>query len=333
VFPPLRLREAFTLGGLTVKELIARVYREMNEHEIMTRASAVGFYAMLAFVPFLGVVLLIVVQLLPDVTGATGAAGIGNLTVAQLEQILKAFFPEEVYNLVVEQIGRIQQAPPVGLLSIGLIITIWSASTLYTVIIDSLNRIEGVTETRSFLKVRVVATLMMVIEAVILVGSLILIVAWPMILRRMGLSAPAAALATAVQWTVLFVMVLLSFALTFYVGPDAEKRWEWISPGSLVGSIGFLVTSFGFRFYIEKFTHYDKAYGSLGGVMVLLFWFWLSSLILLVAAQMNKVIEDASPLGKSYGQKVDPTRKPDLEHAEPVTVAESEAKKVETRTM
>ncbi len=116
-------------------------------------------------------------------------------------------------------------------------------------------------------------------------------------------------------------MVLLSFAVTFYIAPDADQRWEWITPGSLLGTVGFLAGSLGFRHYIEKFTHYDKTYGSLGGVMVLMFWFWISSVVLLVAAQMNQVIEDASPLGKRYGQRADPSIAPDLAHAEPVPLA------------
>src|SRR5262249_17529149 len=108
-----------------------------------------------------------------------------------------------------------------------------------------------------------------------------------------------------------------SFALTFYVGPDAEQRWEWITPGSLLGTVVFLATSSGFRQYVQHFANYDKTYGSLGGVMVLLFWFWISSLVLLSAAQLNRVIEEASPLGKRYGQKTDPTTAPDLRAINP----------------
>src|SRR5439155_13048567 len=102
----------------------------------------------------------------------------------------------------------------------------------------------------------------------------------------------AAYLATLAQWVVIFVMVLSSFALAFYVGPDAEQRWEWITPGSLVGAPLFLLASWGFRVYVQNFANYDKTYGSLGGVMVLMFWFWISSLILLASAEINKVIEN-----------------------------------------
>lgn len=318
MFPPLRLREALSLGGLSVRELAVRTWKKIVENEIMTRAAAVAFYAMLALVPFLGLILVLAVQLLPDMTGRSAkAAGIGHLTVDQLEATLRTMFPKEAFEVVKDQIARIQDQPPVGLISLGLVITIWLASSLFVAVIDAMNRIYGVVETRPFWKLRLTAIVMTLVQAVILVGSLLVIVAWPQILGWLGLSAPAAALATAVQWVVVILMVLLSFALVFYVGPDAEQKWEWITPGSLVGTVVFLVVTFLFRVYVQNFANYNKTYGSLGGVMVLLFWFWVSSLILLSAGQMNKVIEDASPLGKSYGQKIDPTVAPDFKSMEP----------------
>ncbi|HEY2158882.1 MAG TPA: YihY/virulence factor BrkB family protein [Isosphaeraceae bacterium] len=323
---PLRLREALTLGGLSVRELVARTWRAMNEHEVTTRAAAVAFYAMLAAVPFLGIVLLLIVQLLPDLTRHAGADGIGDRTLSQLETTLGELFPQDITKIVEDQIVRIQKEPPVGLLSIGLLVLLWSASSFYMAIIDAMNRIAGVKERRSYVKIRLVATLMAIVEATILVGSLVAIVAWSWILRKLGLSStPAQVLATIALWIGLFVMVLLSFAVTLYIGPDADQRWEWITPGSLFGTVGFLAASLAFRYYIEKFTNYDKLYGSLGGVMALMFWFWISSLVLLVAAQINQVIEDASPLGRHYGQRKDPEIAPDLGRAEPDPKAQGEA--------
>jgi membrane protein len=317
MFPPLRLREAFKLGGLSIRELVARTWHKINENQILTHAAAVSFYAMLAMVPFLGLIIFLTAQLLPDLTGATRAKGIGNLTVNELETTLKQVFPSEAYHLFEDQIALLQREPPVGLASLGLVITLWLASSLFLAIIDAMNRIVGVDEMRPFWKLRLVAAGMTLLQATILIGSLLVIVVWPLILRRLGLTAPAAALATVVQWVVLFVALLISFALTFYIAPDADQRWEWITPGSLLGTAIFLLVSYLFRIYVQHFANYDKTYGSLGGVMVLLFWFWVSSVVLLSAAQMNKVIEDASPLGKNYGQRVDPTVPPEFEAIRP----------------
>lgn len=312
MFPPLRLREALSLGGLSVRELMVRTWNRMNQHEIFTRAAAISFYAMMAFIPFLAFVITLVAQLLPDPSGQTGQdVGVGNLTVSELRTTLKSIFPAEAYTLVEEQIMRLQRQPPVGILSVGLAITLWTASSLFLAVIDAMNRIYGVTETRPFWKLRLVAMFMTVLQAAILIGSLLAIVLGPQVFGWLHLNEQTAVLAELVQFVVIVVMVLLSFALTFYVGPDADQRWEWITPGSLAGTLVFLAVGYLFRIYMQNFAHYDKTYGPLAGVMVLMLWFWISSVIVLAAGQMNKVIEDASPLGKRFGQKVDPSCRPD----------------------
>jgi membrane protein len=292
----------------------------MVEHEIMTRASAVAFYAMLALVPFLALLLTIAVQLLPDLTGMTGEHGVGDLTVDELQSTLKGILAPEAYGVVEQTIKDIQAKPQVGLLSIGLLVTLWLASSLFSAVIDAMNRINGVEETRPFWKMRLTAIFMTVIQAAILVSSLVALAVGPLVIGWIGLSQEAAVLATLMQWIIVYIMVLLSFALTFYVGPDSDQRWEWITPGSLIGTAVFLVASYGFGLYVRNFGSYDKTYGSLGGVMVLMFWFWVSSLVLLSAGQMNQVIEGASPLGKNFGQKLDATDTPDYRAIKPEDV-------------
>ncbi len=179
-------------------------------------------------------------------------------------------------------------------------ISLWSASSLFLVVIDALNRTYGVKETRSFVKLRLRAVAMTLIQAACLVGSLVAIVAWPQIVRVLGLDPNGAVswLATAVRWTAVSLMVLLSFALTFYVGPDARQRWAWVTPGSLAGTIAFLVFCILFRLYIQNFGSYNKSLGALGGVMVLLSWFWVVALVLIGAAEMDRVIQAGSPIDR-----------------------------------
>jgi membrane protein len=307
-----------SLGGLSVRELAVRTWAKVNENEILTRAAAVAFYAMMALVPFLAVVLTITIELLPDLEGPSGVKiAFANMTVGELRQTLHSFFPPEASAVIEGQVTRIQRQRPGGLVSVGLAVTLWLASSLFIAIIDAMDRIYGVTETRSFFKQRLTALVMTIVEAVILVGSLLAIVAWPELVTMMGMSPPAAALATAGQWVAVAVMVLFSFALCFFVGPDANQRWEWITPGSLAGTFAFLLINLGFRVYVQRFARYDQAYGSLGGVMMLMFWFWLSSLVLLTAGQVNKLIEDASPLGRKIGQKDVPALAPDFEAVKP----------------
>ena len=315
---PTRLHSALRLGGLGIRELALRTWAGINAQEIQTRAAAVSFYAMLALVPFLGLVLTLTVQLLPDLTGS-GARGIGDLTVEQFRHTLDRTLPREAAREIEAQLSRIQSEPPVGLISLGLAVTLWLSSSLYVAVIDAINRIYGVEERRGFLKLRLIAIGMTLLQAAILVGSLLIILSQTWMLRWLNLGDLGTVVATVTLYGTMLIMVLSSFALTFFIAPDAEQRWEWVTPGSLAGSVAFLVVTYGFRIYVQHFANYDRTYGPLGGVMVLLFWFWLSSLILLGAAQMNKIIEEASPLGKNRGQRVNVADAPDFDAMEPVT--------------
>jgi membrane protein len=145
--------------------------------------------------------------------------------------------------------------------------------------------------------------LMTLIEAAILIAVFATIIVWPQILNWLGLGSAASVLATAVHGITVFALILLSFALALYFGPDADQRWEWITPGSLLGSILLICISYVFRVYVQNWGNYSATYGSLGGIVVLMSWLWLCSVTFLTAAELNKVIEDASPLGKPYDQK------------------------------
>ena len=289
-----RPRTAMSLGGLSLRQLAVGIWQRMQEHDAMTLAAAVGFYAMLATVPFLALVLVGVVLRLPDLSG-TGrrTTGLGHLTVDQLEATLRSLFPNEAYVLVRDQIARIQGEPPLALLSLGAVIALWSASNLFLVVIDALNRTYGVKETRSFVRLRLTAMAMTLLQTACLLGSLVAIVAWPQILRVLGWEPSGAAswVAMAVRWSAVFLMVLMSFALTFHVGPNIQHRWAWVTPGSLGGTIAFLVFCILFRLYVQNFGSYDRSLGAIGGVMVLLFWFWVVALVLLGAAEMDRMIE------------------------------------------
>lgn len=318
-FPPLRLKSALSFGGLSPRELAIRTWRKLDENEIQTRAAGVAFYAMLALVPFLGLTLALAVHLLPDLTlGSKAASTVSEQAIEEFRLALQQSFPEEAAEVMESQIKRLQQATPVGLLSVGLLISLWLSSSLFVAVIDAMNRIHGIKERRHFVRLRLTAIAMTMVQALILVGSLIVIVGWPMILRQMGLTPFGANVATVVQLVVIEGMVLVSFALAFFVAPDSDQSWEWVTPGSILGSLTFVGVTYLFRLYIEHFADYDKAYGPLGGVMVLLFWFWISSLVLLTAGQINKIIEDASPIGKAYGQRVDAQNPPDFAAMEPV---------------
>ena len=105
------------------------------------------------------------------------------------------------------------------------------------------------------------------------------------------------------QWPVVFGLATLAIALIYYYAPDAEQDWLWITPGSILATFLWLVVSLVFKFYITSFGSYNATYGAIGGVIVLLLWFYVSALAVLIGAEMNAEIEHASPYGKDPGEK------------------------------
>jgi uncharacterized BrkB/YihY/UPF0761 family membrane protein len=143
---------------------------------------------------------------------------------------------------------------------------------------------------------------------VFIVGSTVLVVAGPTLADKVAawfhLGAAFAWTWKIVQWPLVIALVSAGIALIYYFAPDAEQDWIWITPGSLVATMLWLLVSLGFRFYVTNFGAYTETYGAVGGVIVLLLWFYLSGLAVLVGAELNAEIEHASPYGKDPGEKV-----------------------------
>lgn len=282
------------LGGLTLKEALHRTWIKINEHEIMTRAAAIAFYALAALVPFLALVILLAAYLIPWLTDGR--------TVDPVEP-LSTLMPPEAAQMLASELENLRDRPSSGLVSFGTIALLWLNSSLFVAVMDAMNRIMGVEETRPYWKQRLVALAMTLVEAVILIVVLASTLLWPQILGWMKLDVVTAFVLTAVHALTVFAMVLTSFATAMYFAPDADQRWEWITPGSLLGSIVLVCVSYLFRFYVQRWGDYGATYGSFAGVVVLTSWMWLCSVELLAVAEFNKVIEDASPYGKDYGQR------------------------------
>lgn len=282
-------------GKLTVRELFVETWRNLYRHEVLTRTSAIAFSSMMASVPFLILALTVFIYLLPDLSGAANGVGlgIGNLTPEQVREFLLTLFPPDIANVITDQITHIQEQPPIGLVSISIVVLLWMASAVFVDIMDALNKIYGVKETRPYWHMRLWAILITLIQMGIGLVALIVLLAWPQIMSLFHITGDAAYYATIVKWIVVPATVMGSMALIFRMGPASHQRGRWVTPGSVFGTIVFLAATLLFREYVLTFASYNRIYGSLGGVMALMFWFWLSSLVLLVAAEMNKVIEYA----------------------------------------
>ena len=235
------------------------------------------------------------------IAGDDRSASVGPL------EPLRNLIPDDAVSIVARELRRLQDQPSSGVISVGLVAILWFSTSLFVAIMDAMNRIMGVEETRPIWKQRFVALLMTLSQAAILIVALATILIWPQIIDWLGLSHSTAILATVLHGLAVFLLILLSFAVALYFGPDADQRWEWITPGSLLGTPVVLLVSYLFRVYVQNWGNYTATYGSLGGIVVLMSWFWLCSVVLLAAAVLNHVIKDASPLGRRSGKNREST--------------------------
>jgi membrane protein len=276
--------------------LLKRTGIEVMADNCLGLAAELAYYFFLALFP----ALLFLVAILSFVP-------IDNL-MTTITGALARVAPSEVLTLIQNQILEIAQDRNVGLLTLGMIGTIWSTSSGITAIISTLNTAYDITEARPWWKVRLLAIGLTMALAVFIVGASVLVVAGPMLAAKaaawLHLGAAFTMVWAIVQWPLVIFLVSLGFAIIYYYAPDAEQEWIWITPGSVLATILWLLISLGFRVYVTNFGSYTETYGAVGGVIVVMLWFYLSGLAVLVGAELNAEIEHASPYGKEPGEKV-----------------------------
>jgi membrane protein len=227
--------------------------------------------------------------------------------VLQMLQGLGGFIPPAAMTLITEQLGKLTDGEQGGLLTIGMLTALWSSSAAMTAIIDTLNTAYDIEEGRPWWKVRLTAIALTIGLALFIIVSFGLIVAGPTLAERLAdrlfLGAAFEWTWKILQWPLVFALVSSAMAIVYYYAPDAEQDWVWLTPGSIAATTLWLIASLGFKYYIATVGSYES-YGVIGGVMVLMLWFYLSGLVILLGAEMNAEIEHASAYGKEPGEKV-----------------------------
>jgi membrane protein len=221
---------------------------------------------------------------------------------------LGGFVPPEMLSIMTDQIKKISEGEQSGLLTFGVLTALWSSSAAMTAVIDTLNSAYDVEEGRAWWKVRLTAIMLTVRVALFILVSFALVLVGPTVAERLahawGLGSAFEWTWKIVQWPVVFALASTGMALIYYFAPDVEQDWIWLTPGSVFATLLWLAATLGFKFYVANMGNFTETYGAIGGVMVLMLWFYISGLVILVGAEMNAVIEHESPYGKDPGEKV-----------------------------
>jgi membrane protein len=294
-----QLKEVWNLGGLSAKQLIRQLIHEIQDDDCFGRAAQLAYYFLFALFPFFLVL-----------TTLLGYLPVPNL-LDRLMEMLTQLLPGEALQLVQDHVRELVTSQRGGLLSFGILAALWTSSSAITAIIDSLNRAYDVEEGRPYWKVRVVAVLLTIGLSLFIIVSLILLTFGPQIggwiADQMGLGSLFQAGWNLLRWGVIVGLLIVAIALVFYMAPDVEQKWQWITPGSIIAVIGWLVASLGFSYYVNNFGAYNATYGSIGAVIVLLTWMYVTGFCILVGGEINAEIEHASQSGKDPGEKRLPT--------------------------
>ncbi len=297
-------------GGLGWAELGRRVWSEMNEDDVWGRAAQLAYYFLLALFPLL--------IFMTTVFGFVAGEG------SELQRNLLSYFatvlPASAFDLVNTTLEGVINGASGGKLGFGILATLWAASNGLGAITEALNAAYGVKETRSFVKRRLIALGLTIALAVLIITALTLVLYGGKIAEAAAASlgfGDAFTLAwKIVQWPVILAFVLLAFALVYYFAPNvSEQKFAWITPGSVIGVVLWLLVSFAFRGYLHFFDSYSATYGSLGAVIILMLWFYLSGLALLVGGEVNSEIENAAakaghPEAKQEGERTPQEKEP-----------------------
>ena len=280
---------------LSWSELVRRTFNEAIADDVLDLAAQLSYYFFLALFPAI-LFLLAIASFFP----------LQHLT-DDIGRALGPFVSSEVLQLIQDQMRRLANNQSGGLLTFGVVSALWSSSAALVSIVTALNMAYDIEEGRPWWRVRLVAIGLTLAVAIFVLAAFSLVLGGPALAAYLGRTlgwGPVFEWSWLIlQWPLAFALVCTAVGLVYYFGPDAEQDWVWVSPGAVVATILWILVSLGFKLYIAKFTDYNASYGAVGGVIVLLLWFYVSGLALLIGAEFNAEIEHASPYGKAPGEK------------------------------
>jgi len=291
-----RGREATNPGEIPRRgwsDVLWRTYEQVQEDRILSIAAGVVFYGLLA--------------LFPAVTALVSLYGLFAQTSTIQEHLafLTTLMPAAGVTIVDEQIARVVSKGNAQLgfgFLFGLGLALWSANAGMKALIDALNIVYEEEEKRGFFKLNLVALAFTVGAILSLLFAIGAVVALPLLLDTLGLGRLTSLLIDYGRWPVLTLGLIMGLAVLYRYGPSRrEAKWKWVSVGSLIASVLWIVASAVLSLYLEKYAHYDATYGTLGAAIGLMIWMWMTTIVILLGAELNSEIEHQTATDTTEG--------------------------------
>ena len=260
--------------------------RELGEDQVSERAAALSYYFLFALFPAL-LFLTALLSVLP----------IGGLE-ERLMAYVRDVMPADAASTIEGTVAEVLRVRRTGLASIGLLVTLWASSSGMVSLMSSMNVVYDITESRPWWKRRLIAVVLTLAFSVFIVAALVVMVFGPLIgaavANWLGLGALFTRVWSIVSWPIVVGCALMGIELVYWLAPGRRRPWRWATPGGVLALATWIAMSFGLRYYVARFANYSATYGSIGGVILLLFWLYLTSLVLLAGAEIDAEIEAAS---------------------------------------
>src|ERR1043165_6190206 len=265
------------------KDLAKRVWSEMQADDVFWNAAKLAYYLLLALFPLL--------IFLTSIIGIIIGSGTGMRHV--LFNYLARVMPSGAFQLINQTMLEVSTASGAGTLSFGLLAALWAASSGMGAITDALNAAYDIQEKRPWWRQRLTAIGLTIALAVLIITALSIGLGGSKMadhLTAMYVIGRASAIAwNIIQWPIALAFMLLAFALIYFFGPNLRnQKWTWITPVSIAGVVLWLAVSFAFKAYLHFFDSYSRTYGSLGAVIVLMLWLYLTGMAVLIGGEIGR---------------------------------------------
>jgi membrane protein len=265
------------------------------QDRVMAEAAGVTFYAMLALFPAIA-----------SMISIYGLVADPSRLVSQV-QSLAGVLPQGGIDLITGEIKSIASAGSKALglgLVTGLAISLWSANAGVKALFDALNVVYHEREKRGYFRLTAISFCFTFGILAFLIAATVAVVVVPLVLNFVGFGNVTALLVAALRWPVMVVVVALALEVMYRFGPSRpHARWRWMSWGSALAALLWLLTSLGFSYYVANFGSYNKTYGSLGAAVGFMTWMWLSAMVVLMGAELNAELERSAVSPGGIGRK------------------------------
>jgi membrane protein len=263
-----------------------RVFKEVGEDDLSGAAGELAYRFFLALFPFF----IFLAALGGFVANLLNVSNPTN----EVMELMGDSLPSDAASVLRGELESVVNSPSATLLSIGIVAAIWSASSGVSTIVKGMNRIYEVKETRPLWRRYAMNVGLTVLGGLFVLGSITLLlvgqVAGTEVAAELGLADESATAVSLARWPIIILMLIIATAFLYWAAPNVKLPFRWITPGAVIFIIGWLIGSFLFGLYVSNFGSYNATYGTLGGIVVLLIWLYLTSFLLMLGAEINAVL-------------------------------------------